>query len=169
MIQYIRLFICLFTSILLSAPSIAAGQHPAVKANIKLLSSLDSLIDRQSELTERKGHRIKSLMEAFSYAQDKERQIDLANRLFEEYRYYDSDSALKYSRLMYDLAQHIHPRNDSLLATFIIDQAYMYSIQGFHGKAAELLDGIPREILKNTDIGLKYYKAREYGASMELV
>ena len=143
--------------------------HPAVKANSRLLSSLDSLIDKHPELMQRKEQRIKSLLENYHLAADLDSKIDLSNKLFEEYRYFDSDSALKYSQQMYDLAQQLQPRNDSLLATFLIDRAYMYSIQGFHGKAAELLDKIPKEILKNTDIGLKYYKAKEYGASMELV
>ncbi|MDE5871509.1 MAG: hypothetical protein K2H22_06190 [Muribaculaceae bacterium] len=148
MIQNIRLLICLFTSILLSPTSIAAGLHPAVKSNIRILEGLDSLIGRQSELTSRKEKRIKALLEDFSHVSDRHRQIELANKLFEEYRYYESDSAIKYSRLMYDLAQRLQPRNDSLLTSFLIDQAYMYSIQGFHGKAAELLDGISPEILK---------------------
>lgn len=169
MIHNIHLFLCILVSILFSASGHAAKLHPAIKANIKELIRLDSLIEKQPELTDRKEKGIESLKTALSRVNDIDEKIRLSNRLFEEYRYYDSDSALKYSRLMYDLAQRQSPPNDSLLVTFLIDQAYMYSIQGYPSKAADLLDGIPHNMLENPEIALKYYKTREYGSSMELV
>ena len=169
MIRYILLFTCILAAALSTYTVQAAGLNPAVKANIKELIRLDSLLERQPELSERKEKEIESLRKALSRTGNINEQIRLLNKLFEEYRYYDSDSALKYSRLMYDFSQQMQPRNDSLSVSFLIDQAYMYSIQGFHDKAKKLLDRIPQEMIGITDIGLKYYKAREYGASMELV
>ena len=161
MIPYIRLFICIIAAALTAPSAQGAGLHPAVKANIKELMRLDSLIERQPELSDRKEKDIESLRNALDRTNSIDEQIKLSNKLFEEYRYYDSDSALRYSRLMYDFAQQLQPRNDSLSVTFLIDQAYMNSIQGFHDKARKLLDRIPPEMIKITDIGLKYYKARE--------
>ena len=166
---FFRFYLCLLLAALLTLTASATRLHPAVKANLKELMRLDSLIERQAELSDRKEKEIESLRKTLSRTESLDEQISLLNKLFEEYRYYDSDSALKYSRLMYDIAQQLQPRNDSLSVTVLIDQAYMNYIQGFHDKARKLLDRIPTDMIKISEIGLKYYKAREYGASMELV
>ncbi len=152
-----------------SVSSQAAKLPPAVKANMKELMKLDSIIAINEELSHKKEMRIDSFRAAMERSNDVNEKLLLSKKLFEEYRYYDTDSALKYSRIMHELAQQIYPPNDSLIATTLIDQAFMYSIQGFHNKATETLNKIAPKILENSELRLKYYKAKEYGASMELV
>lgn len=169
MLGNLRFFIYILAVFLFCLSSQATKIHPVVKANLQELMKLDSIIEKQPELNNQKEMSIGALRASLSRVNDIDEQIPLANRLFEEYRYYDTDSALKYSRLVHELAEKQLPRNDSLLVISLIDQAHIYSIQGYHAKAAEILAQIPPEALDNTEISLKYYKAKEYGASMELV
>ncbi len=163
------LCLLLWGALFLPSSAEAAYTHPAVKANLNELQKLDSLIARQNELKEKKMARINDLRNTLSRATDLNERLILSKKLFQEFRYFDTDSALNYSRKMHDLACQMRPVNDSLVTMTLIDQAYIHSIQGFHSKAAEILNKISPSSLVNTEVRLKYYKAKEYGASMELV
>ncbi len=160
----------IFTILLfIAVSSEAAKYHPAVKANLKELQRLDSLVASQFELNNQKEMQIGALRAALAQTPEINGQLPLVRKLYEEYKYYDSDSALKYICQLQSLAERSRPVNDSLVASSLIEAALMLSIQGYHDKASLMLSKVSPHMLNNSEIRLKYYKTKEYGAAMKLV
>lgn len=141
--------------------------HPAIKLNLADLKRLDSLLLVQFELGNRKEMRIGALRAAISRTDNPAAMLTLASQLFEEYRFYDSDSALHYADLICTMAKQIEPANDSLIISSLMDQAFMFSIQGYNDEASKILSDIIPSQLSNTNL-IKYYRTREYADAMRL-
>ena len=157
--------------LLLSLPFIAYAQwgenHPAIKQNTEDLEQLDALLLVQFELTNRKEMRIGALRAAISRTDNPTAMLPLASQIFEEYKYYDSDSALHYADLICTLAQQIEPSSDSLIVSSRLDQAYMLSIQGYNDEATQIIGDINPDKLRRTNL-IKYFRTREYVDAMKL-
>lgn len=157
--------------ILLSMPVSAFAQwgenHPAIKQNIDELERLDALLLVQFELANRKEMRIGALRAAISRTGNPGARLPLAGQIFEEYKFYDSDSALHYADIICTLARQIEPVNDSLIVSSLLDQAYMLSIQGYSDEATQIINDIDPTPLPRAN-RIKYFRTREYTDAMKL-
>lgn len=149
--------------------SFGNSMHPFVKENLKDLEKLDSLLMNDFESSNKKEMRIGALRAALSTTRNRRDRLPLVRKLYEEYMAYNSDSAMKYIDEVYSIVSEFPQGNDSLIVAAVIDKAYISYIQGYHNEAADLLKGIRGKIGDNKLLKLKYYKANEYGVSMELV
>lgn len=149
--------------------SFGNSMHPFVKENLKDLEKLDSLLMNDFESSNKKEMRIGALRAALSTTRNRRDRLPLVRKLYEEYMAYNSDSAMKYIDEVYAIVSEFPQGNDSLIVAAVIDKAYISYIQGYHNEAADLLKGIRGKIGDNKLLKLKYYKANEYGVSMELV
>lgn len=141
--------------------------RPVVKHNIEEINRLDSLLSMQGELAAKKEARINTIRMTMSHAESPEVQLPLASRLLDEYKFYDSDSALHYANLINTLAQEVVPVNDSLVVSSLLDRAYMLSIQGQNDEAARIIDNIKVKSLDGENL-MKYYRTREHANAMRL-
>ncbi len=158
--------LCLLLSLPLSAYAQWGENHPAIKQNIAELKRLDALLLVQFELANRKEMRIGALRAAISRTRNPEALLPLTAQIFEEYKYYDSDSALHYADIICTLARQIDPPSDSLIVSSLLDQAYMLTIQGYNDEAFQIISGIDQSKLRRANL-IKYYRTREYTDAMK--
>lgn len=159
--------LCLLLSMPVSAFAQWGENHPAIKQNIAELERLDALLLVQFELANRKEMRIGALRAAISRTDNPGARLPLAGQLFEEYKFYDSDSALHYADIICTLARQIEPVNDSLIVSSLLDQAYMLSIQGYNDEATQIINDIDPAPLPRANL-IKYFRTREYTDAMKL-
>lgn len=147
----------------------AECKHPVVKENLLDLVTLDSLISNQENLRKQKLVRINNLKRQLRDAYNVKEKLSLITSLLNEYKLFDSDSAITYASKLYNLAVNTKPVDDSLLSVALINNAYLQSIQGYHTKSQRLLSEVPASCLTNPELRIQYYKVKEYGCAMELV
>ena len=107
----------------------------AAKANEALFTQLDSLIDNSDKLILQKEERIEALKHSLRQSKAFEKQYELNQAIYQEYRVYDADSAMKYTTQSLDLARQYHDKNreiESLLA-YIIHSGFISGYQNRYG------------------------------------
>lgn len=82
----------------------------AAKANEALFTQLDSLIDNSDKLILQKEERIEALKHSLRQSKAFEKQYELNQAIYQEYRVYDADSAMKYTTQSLDLARQYHDK-----------------------------------------------------------
>lgn len=146
----------------------ASAKKSAIEANEQLLAGLDSIVDNHQHTIERKEKRIASLRQSLNSLEAPSDKLTVANRLYEEYLVYDSDSALNYATMTGELAQKVNPNDMNTITRWQFNKAYIYSMQGFFDKAMNILSKINISELPN-DLKAEYYSIMEYTYSMHSI
>ncbi len=123
-----------------------------------LFRKLDAMVADRDRYSNQKQADIAKLKSALRSAPDASERFRIAARLYDEYSYFDSDSALVYANLAERLAHEIgSERTDE----WIIKKANVYSAAGLFPEAESALAKLRRSDL-NSDLIPEYYSAYQY-------
>lgn len=126
-----------------------------------LLITLDSLIMSNEILVENKERMIDFYRSELGRARTAGEKISLSGKLFDEYKVYDSDSALHYAQLGKELLKSNSIEDYNLEVSLDLDEVFILAVQGKFTNAGEIIDKIDVEKL-NPDVLFKYYQTKEY-------
>ncbi|MDD4481552.1 MAG: DUF6377 domain-containing protein [Bacteroidales bacterium] len=137
----------LILSIVLSFES--SVQQSDVKS---VLKELDEAIEKQEQYCKPKELRIKNLVEELQISSGRPNEFNICNQLFEEYKYYQYDSAYVYARKLESFANKSGKRTDAAIAQAAL--LFCYKSVGFFNEALEIIrsfqpEEVPDEILVN--------------------
>lgn len=118
-----------------------------------LLKILDKEVESSAQYAKAKEDKIIQLKNLLKITHSKEQQLQIYNQLFEEYFYFQKDSALHYSKLYYQHALDIEDKTIINLAK--IDMAYILGTMGLFKESLDYLSDIPIE--KYRKHKFKYY------------
>lgn len=134
-----------------------AGDEYKITPEIKgLLVELDSLLACTEHINAAKEERIAAKRNAFLRASSEERRYWLAAELYDEYKTYDSDSALEYANVALDIARALGRRD--LIDDMELNRAYVFSATGLLDNAQQCLSDINIQELSTTMLW-KYHDA----------
>ena len=105
-----HLLIAIFSIVLSFESSV---QQSDVKA---VLKELDETIEKQEQYCKPKELRIKNLVEELQISSGRPNEFNICNQLFEEYKYYQYDSAYVYARKLESFAEKSGKRTDAAIA-----------------------------------------------------
>ncbi|MCM1094219.1 MAG: DUF6377 domain-containing protein [Lachnospiraceae bacterium] len=120
-----------------------------------LLDSLDSTLAVDSEFIEDKNRRIRNLRNSLSITRDVEQQYWFCHDLYEEYRVYDSDSAIYYTNLCSEIARDLG--RDNWLDEMNIHRTYLYAATGLLDEAQKSIDDVNVDKLSSVML-IAYYQ-----------
>lgn len=118
-------FFCLFSPVYTSAQEQVD----------KLLKELDSTIDNYNLYSQRKESKLLHLKQSLKIASSEQERYSICGHLFDEYKSYTSDSALKYARLKLSIAEKLNNNWQKTDA-----QLNLASIMGVVGMYKEAID-----------------------------
>lgn len=133
--------------------------------NCQLLNSLDSLIATQSERELAKERTIENLCNRFHYASTPQDKLDASMRLFNEYKVYNSDSALYYARIARRIAPQTAGYNRKLDIDLRLNEAFVEGVMGKFDSAVALINDIDTVGLDN-ETRCKYFDMLGYVLSL---
>lgn len=140
----------------------ARGANPeAIKANATLLNKLDSLIANHKVIIENKENRISGLRKECSKSISPERRLEVLRAIYNEYKVYNPDSAMAYANAARRLVDEVYPNDPDQVAECLLDEAFIYSTQGFAQEAIENLERINPSQL-SPDIKLHFFHTAQY-------
>ena len=112
----------------------------AAKANEALFTQLDSLIDNSDKLILQKEERIEALKHSLRQSKAFEKQYELNQAIYQEYRVYDADSAMKYTTQSLDLARQYHDKNREIES--LLGIGFVYTANGLLSQASEVMHSL---------------------------
>ena len=112
----------------------------AAKANEALLTQIDSLKDNSDKLILQKEERIEALKQSLRQSKAFEKQYELNQAIYQEYRVYDADSALKYTTQSLDFSRQYHEKNRDIEAYLGI--GFGYTAIGLLSQASEVMHSL---------------------------
>ncbi len=124
-----------------------------------LLDSLDVTLSHKDDYMRGKEQRIRSIKSTLAQSSDPERRYWLTNDLFNEYRAYDSDSALMYLNESYRIARSLGRRD--WMDDVSLNSAYIYAATGLFDKAEEALERVQRDSLPPAML-MRYYENKVF-------
>ncbi len=141
-----RLLLAILTIVLSFESSV---QQSDVNAKLK---ELDETIEKQEQYSKPKELRIKNLIEELQISEGRSNEFNICNQLFEEYKFYQYDSAYVYARKLESLAEKSGKRADDAIAQAAL--LFCYKSVGFFNEAIEIIknfqsEEVPDEILVN--------------------
>ncbi|MDE6291316.1 MAG: hypothetical protein K2M16_07275 [Muribaculaceae bacterium] len=144
------------------------ASKPIEKENSALLMKLDSIIANQEEIVKEKEIRISGLRQALAKAKDSRERLGLAKQLYDEYIVFDSDSALLYATEARKLTAKVMPDDYDEQTRWMLNEAFIYTVQGLYDTTMELLKGIDSSRLSD-DMKSMLYGSLSYIYSMRSV
>lgn len=163
-IPYILLFIFVFVGSFIPVHS----SNTPVQDTDRLLQRLDSIIADHENLVKEKEIRIAGLRKTLANAKNDAERIGLTRQLYDEYLVFDSDSALYYAGATRKLATRTHPEDYDLLATWMLNEAFIYTVQGLYDTTKALLESIDSSKL-SPEMKSMYFGSLSYLYSMRAV
>lgn len=133
--------------------------------NQRLLAKLDSLIATQSERELQKEKTIEDLRTHLHYASLPEDRLEVALKLFEEFKVYDSDSALYYSRMARKIAPQTAVFNKKMDVELRLNEAFILGVMGMFDSSVALINEIDTIGLDDESI-CRYYDMLGYVLSL---
>lgn len=133
-----------------------------------LLSRLDSALLIHENLVNKKEIRLDGLRNIYRNAKSDVEKFGASRQLYDEYLVYDSDSALYYADITKKLLDRIAPDNYDQLVDWVLNQAFIYTVQGRFDHALKLFSGIDTSRL-SPEIKAKYFGNISYAYSMHAV
>lgn len=127
----------------------------AAKANEALFTQLDSLIDNSDKLILQKEERIEALKHSLRQSKAFEKQYELNQAIYQEYRVYDADSAMKYTTQSLDLARQYHDKNREIES--LLGIGFVYTANGLLSQASEVMHSLCSSSMP------RYLRSRYYG------
>lgn len=131
------------------------ASDPAIKANEALFVQLDSLIDHSDIFISQKEERIEALKHSLQQARTFEKQYELNKAIYQEYRVYDADSAMKYTMQSLDLARQYRDKNREIES--LLGVGFVYTANGLFSQASEVMHS-----LRPSDMP-RHLRSRYYG------
>jgi cell division protein FtsB len=120
---------------------------------------LDRTVDNQAFYTAKKEQRIERLKQLLSFGDlTLKQQFGVNNKLYEEYRKYQTDSATMYILKNREIANMLSA--DTLITETDIKMAHLYSARGLYIEAKNLLDNIKKQSLTDR-LQPDYYEVYE--------
>lgn len=124
---------------------IATTPHPNIE---KVLQDVDRAIERGNEYSQAKEKRIAGLKSEIGQSNE----FVVANQLFNEYRYYQYDSAYIYARKLESIAENTGKPNEKAIAQSAL--LFCYKSVGFFSEAVAIIesfnpDGLPKSLCAN--------------------
>ena len=127
----------------------------AAKVNEALFTQLDSLIDNSDKLILQKEERIEALKHSLRQSKAFEKQYELNQAIYQEYRVYDADSAMKYTTQSLDLARQYHDKNREIES--LLGIGFVYTANGLLSQASEVMHSLCSSSMP------RYLRSRYYG------
>lgn len=118
-----------------------------------LLNVLDRTVDNSQLYSNQKEEQINKFKELIQYSTSDDQKYPIYGKLFEEYRSFNSDSALVYARKKLELAEKL--RNQQYLIDARLNLADIMGIMGMYKEAMDVLDKV--DISKNSQLKAYYF------------
>ena len=120
---------------------LAVSQWLAATENIdSLLNVLDEIVLNHQQYSNKKEEELHKLKELLTITRSGQQQFIVCGQLFDEYFYYQKDSALVYAKKRLNLAKQLN--NDNLLVLAEINLASTNGSIGMYKEAFDVLDSI---------------------------
>ena len=120
-----------------------------------LIDSLDVTLSENNKFVDAKRTRIRDLRHSLGNARDIEQQYWFLHDLYEEYRVFDSDSAIYYTNKCTEIADELGRR--SWLDEMNIHRTYLYAATGLLDEAQKSIDKIDVDNLSSV-LQIPYYQ-----------
>lgn len=133
----------------------AARSHVFDREIDGLLDSLDNVLSRSDEYLRRKEARIASLRTSLSRATEPEQRYWITRDLYEENCAFDSDSALYYANMQYDIASSLGRVNWQDEAN--LHRCYLYAATGLLDQARLCIEAVDSTRLSDS-LFVSYYE-----------
>lgn len=142
-----------FLLLLMCSSSAVWGRGGALNVD-SVLRILDREIGQRDIYMAEKERKMETLKEALRLSSDMKQHFIFCNQLFNEYKYYQYDSAYVYALRSLDAAQHI--KDAVSIARAKCDLLHCYTSVGFFKEAMEVVNGFSTEGLSPDDL-VEYY------------
>lgn len=123
----------------------------------EILEELDKEL-KESKYTKQKEQRITDFKLRLLENNNAEEKYKIKDALFQEYRTFKTDSAIKYVKEKQNIAQSLNQAD--LISECKLQLSYLYSITGMYIESNELLNQLQKEKL-NAPLKSGYYEARK--------
>lgn len=154
-----KISLCLAICLAAGLPLCAFAKSEANMLQQRILTQLDSLIGRSTELSTARLANCVSLRQRLANAHSDDERYTLANLLFEEYKTFSMDSAMRYLSISGEIAER--SANPRLIAETKIRRSFVLSAGGLLKEAAEAIAGINTSEL-DRQTRLDYYGQMVY-------
>lgn len=129
------------------------------QADNKMIRSLDDAIEHRPSFLQRKEQRIDSLRRLADSRQNREQQLEIYNKLYQEYLTFNFDSAMLYVNRADDLTEGVDDYN--IRAQVKIHRALSLATSGHFSHAIDILKSIDSRKL-SVKLREEYYSACEW-------
>lgn len=163
----ITIFLLIISAIMYGCGDLYASTA-AEKENAALLQTLDSIIATQASRVKEKETRISVMRESLRKASADAERLGLTRQLYDEYIVFDSDSALQYAIETRSLVSKVAPEDYNELTKWRLNEVFIYTVQGLHDKALELLEEIDSSRLSD-EVKSMYFNSLAYIYSLRSV
>lgn len=123
------------------------------KKTIAYLDELDKVIENIDGYSVDKNKKIDRLKDLLTISTDDEQKYILYNQLFDEYFYYQKDSALVYAKKSYRISNLLNDKTK--IQKSILNLSYSYGTSGLFKEAVEFLSKI--NLKENPQLKVEYY------------
>lgn len=149
-------FLLLLIVILFSPLAISAKSS----INDSILAVLDTELDKSQIYYQEKEKKIENLYSQLSTQSDKEIQLEITNKLFDEYFSWQYDSAFVYAHRAEQLSKEL--ANETLEVKAKLNLLRCFISSGYYKEGFELIESLDREDIPPSMKGEFYKLAMEY-------
>lgn len=148
-----RTYICIFVCLLMCRPAVSAqpSDRPLIQmTKEQLLNELDWILVNKNIFEDKKKEKLELLKSELAAATDVEQRYWTARNLYNEYKTYDSDSALHYANLSLQYAKAAN--RPKWIDEMYINQSYIYSATGLLEESQNTIDLVNTDNLDRTTL-----------------
>lgn len=148
-----RTYICIFVCLLMCRPAVSAqpSDRPLIQmTKEQLLNELDWILVNKNIFEDKKKEKLELLKSELAAATDVEQRYWTARNLYNEYKTYDSDSALHYANLSLQYAKAAN--RPKWIDEMYINQSYIYSATGLLEESQNTIDQVNTDNLDRTTL-----------------
>lgn len=148
-----KTYICIFVCLLMCRPAVSAqpSDRPLIQmTKEQLLNELDWILANKNIFEDKKKEKLELLKSELAAATDVEQRYWTARNLYNEYKTYDSDSALHYANLSLQYAKAAN--RPKWINEMYINQSYIYSATGLLEESQNTIDQVNTDNLDRTTL-----------------
>lgn len=148
-----KTYICIFVCLLMCRPYVCAqpSNTPLIQmTKEQLLNELDWILVNKNIFEDKKKEKLELLKSELAAATDVEQRYWTARNLYNEYKTYDSDSALHYANLSLQYAKAAN--RPKWIDEMYINQSYIYSATGLLEESQNTIDQVNTDNLDRTTL-----------------
>lgn len=148
-----KTYICIFVCLLMCRPAVSAqpSNRPLIQmTKEQLLNELDWILVNKNIFEDKKKEKLELLKSELAAATDVEQRYWTARNLYNEYKTYDSDSALHYANLSLQYAKAAN--RPKWIDEMYINQSYIYSATGLLEESQNTIDQVNTDNLDRTTL-----------------